>query len=241
MIVGGTSGIGLALARHYLDGGASVAVCGRDPERVPAALPQRYPRLQTLGLDIAERPALERAMHAFCEAGPLDLLVVAAGFYFNTRHQQLDAATTLRMLRTNVSGLSHAFELGAARMLAQGSGQLVAISSVAGLLHDFPGASLYSATKRSVLSLCDSYRKGLAPFGIGVTAIVPGYIDTARLRELNDGDASAKPFLLSEAQAVEQIAEAIARREARRVFPRRMAWLIALLNLLPRIVLSWRP
>lgn len=236
LILGGTSGIGLALARHYLQQDATVAVCGRDLARLPADLP---PQLQAFALDIADPQALDAVLQTFAAPG-LDLLVVAAGFYFNTRHHPLDAATTLRMLRTNASGLEHAFALATEKMLAQRAGHLVAVSSIAGLLHDYPGASLYSATKRHVLSVCATYRMALQPFGIAVTAIVPGYIDTAKLRALNGGDASHKPFLLSEAQAVDRITEALRTRQAVCVFPWQMRWLVAVLNRLPRWVLALR-
>ncbi|WP_394789283.1 SDR family NAD(P)-dependent oxidoreductase [Rhodoferax sp.] len=239
LIIGGTSGIGLALALHYLQQGEAVAVCGRDLMRLPAGLVQRYPGLQVFQLDITDRQALAQVVDQF-SVPSLDLLVVAAGFYFNTRHQALDATTTQRMLQTNINGLAHAFELAAEKMLAQQSGQLVAISSIAGWLKDYPGASLYSACKRSVLGICDSYRTALRPFGIAVTAIVPGYVDTEKLRALNHGDASHKPFIQSEAQAVAQIAQAIQRREAVRVFPWQMRWLMALLNCLPRRLLALR-
>ena len=236
LILGGTSGIGLALARHYLQQGDTVAVCGRDLARLPADLP---PQLQAYALDIADPQDLAQVFERFAAPG-LDLVVVAAGFYFNTRHHPLDAATTLRMLRTNVSGLNHAFERAAEKMLAQRAGHLVAVASIAGLLHDYPGASLYSATKRNVLSVCATYRMALQPFGIAVTAIVPGYIDTAKLRSLNGGDARHKPFLLSEAQAVERITQAIRTRQAVCMFPWQMRWLVAVLNRLPRWVLALR-
>ncbi|MCX7278808.1 MAG: SDR family NAD(P)-dependent oxidoreductase [Burkholderiales bacterium] len=239
LILGGTSGIGLALARHYLQRGDTVAVAGRDLARLPADLGAGAAQLQAYALDVTDAPALARVVQQFSVPG-LDLLIVAAGFYFNTRHHPLDASTTLRMLRTNVGGMEQAFGLAAETMLAQQSGQLVAIASVAGLLHDYPGASLYSATKRSVLSLCAAYRTALQPFGIAVTAIVPGYVDTAQLRALNQGDASHKPFILSEAQAVAQITQAIRLREAVRVFPWQMRWLVALLNCLPAWLLALR-
>lgn len=235
MIIGGTSGIGLALAGHYLRQGHAVAIGGRDLQRVDTSLARTYPKLRLYQFDIADQPALACALGNFAP-DRLDMLIVTAGLYFNTRTHPLDAATTLRMLQTNVSGLSHAFELAAQKMLAQGSGQLVAVSSVAGLLQDYPGASLYSATKRTVLNLCHTYRVALAPFSIAVTAIVPGYVDTAKLRDLNGGDASHKRFILSEQQALDHIVDAISRRQAVRIFPWQMRWAIALLNLLP---LSW--
>jgi short-subunit dehydrogenase len=239
MILGGTSGIGLALAIHYLTRGDEVAICGRDLRRVPVGLPVKYPLLRCYQLDIADKPALNQAINDFGSQG-LDLLIVTARIYYNTRSHQLDASATMRMLQTNVSGLSHAFELGAQKMLTQQSGHLVAISSIAGLLHDYPGASLYSATKRSVLSLCETYRIGLKPFSIAVTAIVPGYINTEKLRALNDGDASKKPFILSEADAVEKITHAIAERREVLVFPWQMNWVIKVLNRLPRWLLTLR-
>jgi len=251
MIIGGTSGIGLGLALHYLERGDTVAVCGRDLERLPPDLPARYPLLSRYQFDIADRPAVAAAVDEFCalaisaasgKSGKpgLDLLIVTAGIYFNTRSHKLDEATTLAMLRTNVSGINHAFELAAEIMLRQRSGQLVAISSIAGLLHDYPGASLYSATKRSVLSLCDTYRIGLKPFSVAVTAIAPGYIDTLKLRALNNGDASAKPFLTAQAEAVKRIANAIEQRRDVLIFPWQMRWLVALLNRLPRALLRLR-
>ncbi|MGQ0710219.1 MAG: SDR family NAD(P)-dependent oxidoreductase [Rhodoferax sp.] len=232
MILGGTSGIGLALARHYLDCGDTVAVCGRDTSRLQGSEVDSHARLQKYALDVADPVALQAAMAAFAQER-LDLVIVTAGVYFNTRTHALDAPTTLRLLQTNVSGLSHAFELASARMLAQRSGQLVAVSSVAGLLKDYPGASVYSASKRSVLSICHTYRMALAPFGIVVTAIVPGYMDTAKLRALNGGDASHKPFILTEQAAVARIVRAITRKQAIAVFPWQMRWSIAVLNRLP--------
>lgn len=73
----------------------------------------------------------------------------------------------------------------------------------------------------------------LAPFGVGVTVIVPGYVDTAALRALNRGDASHKPFLQTEQQAVARIAHAIAQGRERCVFPWQMQAMVAIFNRLP--------
>lgn len=238
-ILGGTSGIGWALAQYYLQRGDTVAIAGRDLARVPVGPCSKHAELHMFEFDIGDQHSLNQAIDRFAVEG-LDLLIVAAGLYFNTRSHRLDAATTLRMLNTNVSGLNHAFERAAQTMLARRAGHLVAISSIAGLLHDYPGASLYSATKRTALSVCEAYRIALAPFSIVVTAIVPGYVDTAKLRALNGGDASHKPFLVSEAQAVARIVQAIEQRKAIDVFPWQMRYLIACLNKLPRALLKLR-
>lgn len=231
MIIGGTSGIGLGLAQHYLQQGARVAVCGRHPRKMGGI---QHERLTVHPLDIADRDAVRRTV-ALCAGDGLDLLIVSAGQYADAAAIAQDRNAALPVLQVNVGGLDHAFSAAADVMLARG-GQLVAIASIAGLQDDYPGGSLYSATKRAAIAICDSYRKALAPFGIAVTTIIPGYIDTARLRELNNGDASHKPQLMQQQQAVERIAAAIARRDQRCVFPWQMQVLVRLFNALPLFV-----
>jgi NAD(P)-dependent dehydrogenase (short-subunit alcohol dehydrogenase family) len=238
MVIGGTSGIGLGLARHYWEQGARVAVCGRHPEKLDGVAFARDSRVSVHACDIAERAAVARLVAQFAgDAGDvgegLDLLIVTAGQYTDAAAIARDRSSALPVLRVNVGGLEHAFSAAADAMMARGQGQLVAVASIAGLQDDYPNGSLYSASKRAAIAICDAYRKALAPFGIAVTAIVPGYVDTARLRELNHGDASRKPFLMPEQEAVRRIAAAIARRDARCVFPWQMHALVRLFNLLP--------
>lgn len=232
MIIGGTSGIGLGLARHYAGQGARVAVCGRHPDKVAGLPLMRDGRVTAHACDIADRDQVAAVVAEFA-AGGLDLLIVSAGQYTDAAAIARDRAATLPVLRVNVGGLDHAFGAGAEAMTARGRGHLVAVASIAGLQRDYPGGSVYSASKRAAIAICEAYRKALAPFGIAVTVIVPGYVDTARLRELNGGDASGKPFLMSEDEAVRRIAAAIARRDERCVFPWQMHALVRLFNLLP--------
>lgn len=232
MIIGGTSGIGLGLAQHYWRLGARVAICGRHPHKLDGSPLLREERISVHACDIADRAAVARTV-ALAAADGLDLLIVTAGQYTDAAAIARDPASTLPVLRVNVGGLDHAFSAAAEAMMARGQGQLVAVASIAGLQEDYPGGSLYSASKRAAIAICDAYRKALAPFGVGVTVIVPGYVDTARLRELNGGDASRKPFLMSEQQAVQRIAAAIARRDQRCVFPWQMQAMVAIFNRLP--------
>jgi NAD(P)-dependent dehydrogenase (short-subunit alcohol dehydrogenase family) len=232
MIIGGTSGIGLGLARHYAGQGARVAVCGRHPDKVAGLPLMRDGRVTAHVCDIADRAKVAAVVAGFA-AGGLDLLIVTAGQYTDAAAIARDPAATLPVLRVNVGGLDHAFSAGAGAMMARGQGHLVAVASIAGLQRDYPGGSVYSASKRAAIAICEAYRKALAPFGIAVTVIVPGYVDTARLRELNGGDASGKPFLMPEDEAVRRIAAAVARRDERYVFPWQMHALVRLFNLLP--------
>jgi NAD(P)-dependent dehydrogenase (short-subunit alcohol dehydrogenase family) len=263
-IFGGTRGLGLALAKHYLALGDTVAVAGRSGVVSEQTQTAALAHLHCFALDIADSLAVQNALHSFAAKG-IDLVIVTAGIYFNDRQQPLDVTSTQAILNTNVQGLAHVLQHASALMLNKSrrtgdtanmsrrtgdtanmsrrtgntaddlTGHVVAVSSIAGLLADYPGASLYSASKRSVLQLCESYRLALAPFAIAVTTVVPGYIDTAKLRELNGGSAKNKPFLVSETYAVSKITQAITDRKSVVVFPWQMHWIIRLLNCLPKI------
>ena len=254
MIIGGTSGIGLGLAQHYAALGARVAICGRHPDKVAGLPLLRDCRVSVHACDIAGRDRVAAVVAEFASQG-LDLLIVTAGQYTDAAAIAQDAGSTLPVLRVNVGGLDHAFSAGAEAMMAPAAsangsgsasasatrrGHLVAVASIAGLQRDHAGGSVYSASKRAAIAICDAYRKALAPFAIDVTVIVPGYVDTARLRELNDGDASGKPFLMAEDEAVRRIAAAIARRDERHVFPWQMHVLVRLFNLLPPALMRLR-
>ena len=231
-IVGGTSGIGLAIATYYLQQGQTVAISGRMLSRVDPNLMATYPALSLFEFDIGNQNDVKTALQQFGEQG-LDLVIVSAGFYFNSRHAVQDEQTTLRMLQTNVSGLNYVFEQASRIMLQQGYGHLAAIASIAGLVKSYPSASLYSATKKLVIEVCNTYRTALKPFSISVTTIVPGYVNTAKLRALNNGDASHKRFIVSEDVAIKQIVNALKMRRALLIFPTKLAFLVAVINLLP--------
>jgi short-subunit dehydrogenase len=212
-----------------------VAVCGRHPGKLDGEAFARDSRVSIHACDIADRAAVATVVAEVAAGAGLDLLIVSAGQYTDAAAIARDRSSTLPVLRVNVGGLDHAFSAAAGAMMAHGQrqGHLVAIASIAGLQDDYPNGSLYSASKRAAIAICGAYRKALAPFGIAVTVIVPGYVDTARLRELNGGDASRKPFLMSEQEAVQRIAAAIARRDERCVFPWQMHALVTAFNLLP--------
>jgi NAD(P)-dependent dehydrogenase (short-subunit alcohol dehydrogenase family) len=227
MIIGGTSGIGLALAEHYAGQGAQVAVCGRDLGRLGQ---QRFSHQYQF--DIADRGAVTAAVQAFGADG-LNLLIVTAGQYADAAGLAAAPALGVTVVGTNIGGLCNAFDAAGAVMRAQGHGQLVAVASIAGLLPDYPGGSLYSASKRAAIAICASYRAALAPYGIAVTTLVPGYIDTARLRELNHGSAAGKPFLLTEAEGVRRMVDAIEGRVPQCVFPWQLHAMVRAFHWLP--------
>jgi len=114
------------------------------------------------------------------------------------------------------------------------------VASIAGLLPDYPGISIYAASKRATIAISDAYRIGLSRRGITVTTLVPGYVDTLRLRELNAGCAEHKPFLLSEKKAVELMVAAIKRKVPIDIFPWQLHLMVKIFCLLPKWLQRFR-
>jgi len=231
LIIGGTSGIGLGLAKYYLLQGAVVTVCGRDKTKLSPALLTDFPLLTYCELDVRNVGVLMELFTRY-QHMPLDLMIYSAGFYFNERRSRLNKTDSDNMLETNFEGFISCFRLSADLMRKQKHGQIVTIASVAGLLNSVD-ASLYSQLKAAMIQTALGYRKALSPYQVEVTTLVPGYINTDKLRQLNNGDASHKPFLLSVDQAVACMTAAIARKQRLCIFPRRMKYLVNLLNCLP--------
>lgn len=234
-IAGGTSGIGLALAQSYLQQGAEVAVCGRDPSKLSDQL--ACDALVKFEVDVCDRDALAAAVHSFCHHWTLDLFINCTGSYADDVAQRISYEEAGTMLCVNIQGTINCFEVASEVMLGQSKGRIVTIASVSGTL-DFPNSSLYSKTKRAAIQVADAYRRALLPYGIAVTVIAPGYVDTTKLRELNQQDLSKKPFLISVEDAAQRILKAIQRKEEIVIFPKRMKWLMGFLGLLPHVLLS---
>ncbi|ULT27878.1 SDR family oxidoreductase [Sphingobacterium sp. E70] len=171
--------------------GAEVAVCGRDISKLtnqPA-----YDALIKFEVDVCNRDALADVVDSFCNHVALDLFINCTGSYADDVAQRISYEEASAMLRVNMLGTLNCFEVASEVMRGQSKGQIATIASVSGTL-DFPNSSLYSKTKRAAIQVADAYRRALLPYGITVTVIAPGYVDTTKLRQLNQQDLSKSPF-----------------------------------------------
>ncbi|MGR6838660.1 SDR family NAD(P)-dependent oxidoreductase [Aliivibrio wodanis] len=234
IIIGGTSGIGLALAKHYVNSDHQVVICGRDITKVPAEL--KTPSLSMMNVDVSQQNDLIQFFDSLKD-NPMDIVIYCAGKYFNERRLDLNQDEQNEMRAVNATGFNLCFELASQKMISQGYGHLVTIASIAGLVHS-SSPTLYSRLKADMITQAKHYAATLENHNINVTAIAPGYINTQKLRELNGGDASHKPFLLEEHQAVNCIIKAIKKKKILSVFPLRMKLLVSFLNYLPLHLVS---
>ncbi len=244
IIIGGTSGLGLALALHHLELGWQVSVVGHSQTKI-AHINSTYPLMTTYSCDLTDFNERQHLLDQLSNTR-FDRLIYSAGSYTNERVQHLNQADSTSMLAINLQAFEHILMWASEVLKRQKqigdikgvNPSLICIASIAGML-DYPYASLYAKSKRAMIAVASAYRVALAPFNIQVNCIAPGYIDTQALRDLNDGDASHKPFIMSSQTAVSHIMQAIDDDVALAIFPRAMRHLTCALNHLPKPVLNW--
>ena len=228
-ITGGTTGIGAALAKYYLGQGHRVGVCGRSDANFKKSFENLAPRVSFYRGDVADREFLNKAVSDFSKNQRLDVMIANAGIGMDKKQDVVNWDFSHQMVRTNLTGVMNSFEAAMALMIPQKHGRLVAISSVAGFV-GLPGASMYSATKSFVTTLCESFSIDLKKYGITTTAICPGFIDTP----LTHRNKHPMPFLMDVDVAAKRIVTAIEGGKELYVFPLRMNIIITLLKLCPR-------
>ena len=228
-ITGGTSGIGLELAKKYLSQGWKVGVCGRDQSKFSENFTQDNKSLYYFPVDVSDREALKKAIHDFSKPTGLSLLIASAGISYPQKTKIPDFERTYKMVHVNLLGVMYAFEAAMEIMVPQGSGHLVAVSSLAGY-NGFPGISGYSATKSAVMKFCESLSLDLTHLKIHVTCVCPGFVDTP-LTRLNN---HPMPFLVKADKAAKIIFNGIRKKKSVISFPLLFSMAVRLLSVMPR-------
>lgn len=229
LITGASSGIGEALALHYLQAGSTVALCGRNAERLDALCEDR-PNAHALVFDITDADAAAARIGAFLgQTGGIDLAVLNAGDHEPTDGAALRAVDYMRLMDVNYRGALNCLEPLIPAMKARGEGIIALMGSLAGytgLTH----AGAYSASKSAVMRLAETLRAELSGYGVDVRLISPGFVKTP----LTGKNEFPMPFLMELDDAVARIVRGLDGRRFEIAFPRRLALSLRLLSLLPR-------
>ncbi len=237
LVLGGTSDIALAIVRRLVDDRcARVVLAGRDPgglEKAAAGLSREGVEVATTPFDAddAEHHAAQIAA-IFAEHGDLDLVLLAFGVLGTQDGFDADPASASRVVHTNLGGAVSASLAVAQQFRRQGHGTLVVLSSVAAE-RARKSNYVYGATKAGLDAFAQGLGDALAPLGIDVMVVRPGFVHT-RMTEGMD----AQPF----ATTPDAVADAVVRglrRGATTVWaPGILRWVFAVMRHLPRPV--WR-
>ncbi|WP_084440363.1 SDR family NAD(P)-dependent oxidoreductase [Acetobacter nitrogenifigens] len=219
LITGASSGIGAALARFYAAPHRTLMLWGRDEARlgeVAAACRAGGATVLTRAVDLADGVAALAAFREDDAATPFDLVALSAGLGDMKRaSDQVERAEAVFRLGVVNYATPAALTMAAAeRMRKRGGGSIGLIGSV-GAFHDVPFAAGYGGSKAGLARFASSARIALAPLGVRVTLIAPGFVDTAMSRKL----IGPRPFLVSADDAARRIAKALGAGRAELVFP----------------------
>jgi NAD(P)-dependent dehydrogenase (short-subunit alcohol dehydrogenase family) len=181
-ITGASRGFGALIAEAALKAGDAVVATARDPSTVTARL-GAHERLLATRLDVtSEAEAHEAAGQAVRKFGRIDILVNNAGYGLLGAIEEASAAETAKLFGTNVFGLLGVTRAVLPHMRRQRAGHIINISSVGGYA-GFPGWGVYGATKFAVEGLSEALAGEVAPLGIHVTVVEPGFFRTDFLDE----------------------------------------------------------
>jgi NAD(P)-dependent dehydrogenase (short-subunit alcohol dehydrogenase family) len=173
-ITGCSTGFGRELARAVLESGGRAIVTARDAERVRDLAEGHEDRALALALDVNDAAAVAHVVaQAGQKFGAVDVLVNNAGYGYLAAIEEGEDSEVRAMFETNVFGLIAMTKAVLPGMRARGTGHIVNISSIGGLV-GFPGSGYYNATKFAVEGLSEALSHELAPLGLGVTIVEPG-------------------------------------------------------------------
>jgi short-subunit dehydrogenase len=233
LITGASSGIGKALALHYAGPGVCLALIGRDQsrlDRVAQECRELGARVSCAAIDVRRRNELTTWITAFDRDTAIELLIANAGLMAGTRPgggvEPPDAG--YEVVRTNVLGVLNTVQPLLEPLMARRRGQIAIVSSIAAFL-PLPDAPSYCASKSALLSYGLSLRALMAPDGVGVSVICPGYVETP----MTQRESGTKPFMMAPDRAAALIAAGLARNQAVIAFPSVLAWATRLHGLLP--------
>jgi NAD(P)-dependent dehydrogenase (short-subunit alcohol dehydrogenase family) len=231
VITGASSGLGLALARCYLERGATVAAFARRGELLQKLSAEFPGRVFCYALDVRDSSAIQHAAKDFiARAGMPDIVIANAGVSTGTLTEiDEDIDAFQQVMDINVLGMVKTFQPFVAAMRDARHGTLVGIASVAGF-RGLPGASAYSASKAAAISYLESLRVELHGSGVKVVTICPGYVRTP----MTAANPYTMPFILDADEAAIRMARAIERKTSFTVIPWQMGLVGHLLNWLPR-------
>ena len=243
LITGASSGIGAALARAYAQlyagAGTTLLLWGRDEKR----LNQTAAQCRALGtaaaiqsLDLRDAAAFAARLSAADAATPIDLAIFNAGLGGTIAKNEFAEApqTAQAIAEVNFVAPVTGANLLAAAMAKRGKGRIVLVGSITES-YPLPMAPTYAASKAGLRLFAEALGLRMQRFGVAVTLVSPGFIDTPMSRKVNE----PKPFLMDADKAARIIVRRVAVGARTIVVPWQFQVMRAFTDFLPRAMVRW--
>ena len=194
VVTGGAAGIGRAIAHAFAAEGAGVAICDLDhegAEKTAEGIRSEGGIARDYKADVSDwdnvREISEKILADF---GAIDILVNNAGITRDNLIIRMSEEEWKEVLDVNLKGVFHVTKAFVPGMLRRRSGKIISIASVVGMMGN-AGQANYAASKAGIIGLTKSLARELAPRGINVNAIAPGFITTRMTEALSEKQTSA--------------------------------------------------
>ena len=197
LLTGATGGIGQALALVYAGPGWRLTLCGRDTARLVAlcgACQAQGAVVTPLVLDVRDGEAVARELRAADDAWPVDTVIAGAGVSASVSPEGRgeNPVDVRRLFGVNALGAAETLSALAERLRLRGAGRLAVISSLGGY-HGSPFSPAYSASKAAARVYGEALRGWLAPYGVTVTVVCPGFVDSPMAPAYGPWPSSSMP------------------------------------------------
>lgn len=236
IITGASSGLGKALALEYAANGVVLGLVGRDDERLDEVARECFERgasVMTAVIDVCDSEMLSSWLLEFDDQYPVDLCIANAGVSAGTGGGFEGLDQIHHLFNININGVANTLHPLTSRMIGRNKGHLAIVSSVAGF-RGSPTAPAYSTSKAAVRVYGQALRGLLAPEGVNVSVICPGFIKTPMTKV----NPFPMPFIMNSDKAARIIRRGLKRNKGLIVFPWQMAILARLQNMLPDALIN---
>lgn len=235
-ITGASSGIGKAVALRLVRQNMTVSASALDDDALDGLRSDDTAgSIQIMPLDVSNSKMVHEAVSSLeRQRGPIDLAILNAGLWAFSPPEEFDGHTAARLMHVNYLGVTNCLSAVLPGMIERNAGHIVITGSVASF-RGLPRCAYYGPTKAALLSLAETLRNELKPFGVKVQVINPGFVNTPMTRKFE----LKKPFLMETDRAADIILQGLQSRRFEIAFPWQMVSLLKLWRALPYDLFFW--